>query len=549
MFANLTGSLYDGGSSSSSTFSFGASTSRRSAFPKTNMEVLLDNHFQSRVYTTGDSITGSVRIVTQRDVPFDAFEIVLLGASRTQIDAVSGVRESSHILLKMAMPIAPSAYPVPRVLETGQEYVLPFRFVVPAHLTLGACNHVAKSDRVRDHHVCLPPTMGDGAWERDDMTPDMARVKYVVRARIFRDADSAKHGHPTVVAEATQSVRILPAGIAPDDDELFTSTDDNNNNSRSRGYYTLSKSKSLRKGLLMPLLRTASSKLGCVHATVTEPATPVILSTDGQTASPTAARVSLRFDPTAVDVPPPRITAVSAKLLAHTYFSLGPIVALPNPGTWSSGGVLLERACYYDTSVSLLSRNFGSSENAWEPQVTTSRRDSGYCSDGSPNDDDVAVQNGLDGQASKDAVGISYTTDLLVPLQLPADRKTFLPTFHSCIVSRTYSLQLSVSVAPSSTTSSSRYSKKSGRGNGSSSSSRSSSSSIVGTTTITLTMPIRIIVGSSDRAVGQPDEHGLPSFDAAMEEAEADAFLMPRMLEMPDARFQETSVLPGYGSH
>ncbi|KAF9641047.1 putative arrestin domain-containing protein [Lasiodiplodia theobromae] len=39
-----------------------------------------------------------------------------------------------------------------------------------------------------------------------------------------------------------------------------------------------------------------------------------------------------------------------------------------------------------------------------------------------------------------------YTTDLVVPIQLPPD-KAFVPTFHSCFISRTYRLCISLSLS------------------------------------------------------------------------------------------------------
>lgn len=537
------------------------------------IEVHIDNHYRQKVYTSGDAITGHVRIVTSRNLRFGACEIILLGRARARIDTLNVPVTSCHTFLRLAMPIPELSYPVPRCFEAGREYAVPFHFVVPDHLTLGACSHHADSDVVRDHHVHMPPTMGsdaglvnDGAaWERSDMAPHMASVEYVIRARVHHDATDAdaaavwssrrgstsssatattSSSHKSATAadkpllEAERALRVLPATAAPV--ALLPDPDDRS--------YVLTRSKSLRKGLLVPLLRTAGSKLGCIRASVVDEYTtaasspasspgyslgalppPVVLGPDGHTATPTAACLGLRFDPVTADVPPPRITAVAAKLTAHTFFSIAPITGIPNEASWSHIENVSQRMGYYSTSLSLPVRcDLASLE--WAPHVTTLRRDSGYCSDSPPEATDKTGSG----------VAIAYTAQLAVPLQLPLDRRTFLPTFHSCILSRTYSVQLSVTFAPGSTTSSSAGRRSKNRGGDSSS---------AGTpTTLTLTLPLHIMVAHSE----DPDslDHGsLPTFDAVMEEAEADAHLLPRRLAVPDAQFQETSTLPSYSSY
>lgn len=46
------------------------------------------------------------------------------------------------------------------------------------------------------------------------------------------------------------------------------------------------------------------------------------------------------------------------------------------------------------------------------------------------------------------AAGISYTAEISLPLSLPSEKSTrWLPSFHSCLVSRIYTLELSLSLA------------------------------------------------------------------------------------------------------
>ena len=499
-------------SSSNSEISSLSGYTRRMAFPKSNVQIRFDNHFSSKVYTSGSPVSGTVGITTQRDVRFDSIQILLIGATRTRADGVGSQSESSHTFLKLSMPVPETAYPVPRVLETGRTLNLPFNFVVPHYLTIGACNHHVASEPVRDHHVRLPPSMG--FWERDDMAPDMARVEYSVKARVFREPEM---GGPAVkVMEASQQIRVLPASL--EDPPLSVAKHDKQ--------YRLTKTKTLRKSLL-------AGKLGRVTATAVQPEA-AHLRPDGLGISSTNAQVHLHFEPAAPEIPAPKVTSVSAKVTSHTYFASGPISGFPNLGDWNRS-YSADRRGSYQTSVNLFSQAVD--HFRWTQYANQQRRDSGYSSDaahGTDDDDDVPAaatrrrgsnkskssssSNRRRSAAAATAAGhVGYTAILQVPIKLPLAKKTFLPTFHSCIASRVYVLHLAVTLGSGSSTGSA--------------------------TTINLAVPLQVAVDLADAAL----DAALPSFETAVEDAEVDEYLRPRRLTVPDEQFRETSVLPGYG--
>ena len=470
-------------SSASETGSLSGYASRM-AYPKSQFQVHIDNHFSSKVYTTGSALSGNVTITTQRDVRFDSIQILLMGTSRTRVDGMGTPAESTHTFLKLAMPIPEASYPVPRILETGRTYTIPFNFVVPQHLTIGACNHHVKSDLVHDQHIRLPPTMG--FWERDDMSPEMAKIEYAVKARVFRQPEL--EGNPIKVMEAAQQIRILPASA--EDPPLGITKHDRE--------YRMSKSKTIRKNLL--------GKLGKVFATACQPEA-VSLRSDGLAISSTNAQVQLEFTPAGPGIPPPKVTAVSAKVAAHTYFAAGGIPSLPNLGDWNRSFAVERRGSYF-TSVSLFSQSVDKFK--WMQHIESqARRDSGYSSDHSASGEETGRRR----KSKSSTSPIYHTATLQVPIQLPLPKRTFIPTFHSCIASRAYVLHLSVTL-----------------GSGSSSS------------TISLQVPLQVAVD-----LELQDQGGLPSFESAVEEAEADEYLRPRVLSVPEAQYLSTSVLPGYG--
>lgn len=489
------GTLPSSASASTSDGSGMAGINKKIAFQKSNIEVKFHNHFKHKVYTSGSSVTGDVTITTKREVPFDSIQILLVGNTKTRIDGINSPREVTHTFLKMTMPVPRSAYPVPRTLESGRTYTFPFHFVIPTYLTIGACNHHIVDDQLQDHHVCLPPTMGK--WEKDDMTPQMAQVEYSVKARIYRQPDLSQH--KIKVMEASESLFVLPASA--EHPPLNITKQDK--------LYKMRHSKTLRKGLL-------SGKLGRITAEAAQPQA-AILRPDGLGVSKTQTTIDLMFEPAALDIIPPKITAVSSKLIARTFYSAGSIAQLPNLGDWVNQ-VGIEKRGDYQTSValpSLVAKGDSSRLVRWSQHLSSAmRRDSGYSSGA-----EDESRRGSEGSQQLSSP-IYHTATLEVPIDLAPLllKKTPVPTFHSCIASRVYTLQLTVSLT-----------------------------SGTATNTIHFSLPLQIVVAQDPR-LGLSDE-GLPSFETAIQEAETevDQFFHPRLMQVPEQNYIGNSSLPGYG--
>ncbi|KAJ0164824.1 hypothetical protein CTA2_13106 [Colletotrichum tanaceti] len=462
---------------------------------KQSVEVKINDHYHSKVYTSGSPISGEVTITPGHDSRFDYIQIILIGTSRTRLDAVQIPQLSSHTFLKLEMPIPESAYPVPRMFEAGRAYTFPFNFVIPHHLTISACTHKAQSDYIHDYHMRLPPTLG--GWERDDMAPDMTQVQYAIKARVVRQDELG--GRPTKLMEDTHFIKVLPR--SPEDPPLNITKQD-------RGY-ALSKTKTIRKNIF-------SSKQGYITAATAQPSA-ICLAADGRSASEGSVLVNLKFEPASANILPPKVTTVSAKLQAQTWYGSTPMTKLPNMGD-SQEAYALAQQLAYNTSVSLFSTSVD--KVAWRQQLASpARRDSGYSSDGlregSHSDSDIQNHSQSRRSSKERASPILHRAALQIPFKLPTARRTFIPTFHACLVSRTYTLQLTMVVADSK---------------------------------MNLSIPLQIAL---EPPVQQNIlDMGLPSFDAAMaqqEEAEVDAYFQPRLLQQPAPEFQGNAVLPSYG--
>lgn len=430
---------------------------------KPAISVRLDDHYASKVYTAGSPISGEVRVNAPRDTRFGSVEIAFMGVSSATLIATQVPQRSSHSFLKLTMPIPESDYPHPRVFEQGRAYAIPFNFVVPAQLTLSACKHEAASPQVQDYHMRLPPTMGpgDAAWGKDDLSPETAQIEYFVRVRVLGEREEGCR-RPERIVEMQKAIRVLP--LAPEDAPLEITPIDER--------YTMSKTKTIRKGVL-------SSKLGRVTASASQP--PAIqLSSDGRAATPSGVTIRLAFEPKEPGSEPPKVRSISAKLAASTHYGVTPAKALPDMGTRTQIPIEPPRLSY-KAGMSLLSTDAPGVN--WRPR-TVMRRDSGYSTE----------------HGAEETKGATHEATVYVPLEVPADQKTFLPTFHSCLVSRVYAVQLRLNVGAANTT-------------------------------VQLVVPVQVAVEATEEAMALSNE--------AEAAAEVDEFLRPRVIRVP-------SELPGY---
>ncbi|KAI0132381.1 arrestin [Xylariales sp. AK1849] len=454
-----------------------------------SMTIHLDNHFRNKVYTTSSPLSGHVLIESARDLRFDKLQVMLMGTSKTRLDSIHAPKVTSHTFLKLEMPIPELSYPVPRVFGAGRSYTIPFNFVIPDYLTISACNHDVNTDAVRDHHLCLPPTMG--SWlGKDDFSPEMARTDYSVLARVTREAEAG--GKRTRLSEASQSIMVLPAYAeqAPLD---ITTHDE---------LYKMSRSKTLRKSLF-------SAKTGKITISATQPGA-VMISADGRSASSGKAQLELNFESTSSHTLPPSITGVSAKITAMSYYSGWGVSTLPHMGEWNR---FIDGRGSYSCTTALCSTPVGKAKWRQHLQPQTSRKSS-YSSDMvSDSDRSSCVTDPKPPQNNKGTSPIYHTASLQIPIELPVNKKMFIPSFNSCILSRAYVLRLTVSLSCG------------GRNSN-----------------LTVGVPLQIGVDSTAAFV---DSTGLPTFEAAIEETDADAPLRPRTLSVPNVEF-ERHVLPGY---
>jgi hypothetical protein len=265
---------------------------------------------------------------------------------------------------------------------------------------------------------------GFGGQLLDDMAPEMAKILYVIKVRAvqYRLVDEEE----LLIVDRVKKIRIKPA---------YEEHPPLNVDAADSGY-RLRAEKSIRKSMF-------KGKSGTLVMEAQQPKSlriPGARTDDAPASITTVARVSLRFDPTDEHAQPPKLGSLSSKIKASTYHATTPLKDFPTKRTLAldlTQGV-------YSVTIPLSSRcvtqavwqKHDSSTGTLEP----ARRDSGASLLDTPFDIP---------QPSSTYTGKTfYAAQILVPISLPTNRN-FLPTFHACLISRVYTLSLSLSLGGS----------------------------------------------------------------------------------------------------
>lgn len=459
---------------------------------KVDVDIVVDNHEDGTVYTTFDSISGQVNITAAHAFRFDEIRITFEGSTRTYVENLSPHSTKSrttafHSFLKLTMPIRDSEYPQPRIADAGRTYSFSFNFAVPEQLLPQACTHKCSADHIHHAHLQLPPTLGGamGATDYsvyDDMGPDMSKIKYVIKARVMRSKDSDEK--EVVLAEEMKKVCVVPkVAEAP---PMRTEFGDD---------YVLSKTKSLRKGMF-------SGKLGRITVSAAQPRAITLPSpSPSPTKLPatTMATVDLRFDPHEASSEPPRLGGLTTKIKSVTFFSARPAQEFPTRASMSSS--IESSRGVYKCTVPVSSRCV--ERVAWKKHTAPQRR----------NSDSSTCSSDCSDSASDERP--YYTATILVPISLPS-YKRWVPTFHSCIVSRVYAIDLTLTIHTPGTG--------------------------VPASSVSLHLPVQIAASGNRTGLT-----ALTAAEAHLELQEANEFFTPRFIYVPREEHVGNSVL-AFGS-
>ena len=388
------------------------------------------NNAPAHSYTTLDKIEGEVSITAPSDMRFDTIEISFAGYERTYVENLSTTAPTStkafayRPFLELKQPINTAASPQHRVIQAGRAYKLPFTFVIPEHLLPQACRHATDNDQVREAHLSLPPSLGDlmalgdGKASMDDLAPDMSTVSYAVKVKITRNRESDPK--PIILADVAKKIRVIPAYDELPPLSVPGGKDDD---------YSLRKEKDLKKGMF-------KGKLGRLTVEAAQPSSLRLPAPRAESSCrvTTMATMNLRFDPTEESAHAPRLGQLVTKLKAATFFASVPMREIPSN---SAAFRFDNRRGLFVETLNLSSRNVESVQ--WEKHTATSysARETSVHSVSSA----VSIPEPSSAYNGK----TYYTASILVPITLP-EHKSFVPTFHTCLISRIYLLDFSLSV-------------------------------------------------------------------------------------------------------
>ncbi|CAF9940593.1 MAG: hypothetical protein ALECFALPRED_008766 [Alectoria fallacina] len=397
--------------------------------PKPIIEVTLtDDQKDAFVpqYTSLDEIKGEVSITASCDTSFDDIYITFEGSTRTFVEKIAttsptnGRTEAFHNFVRLVQPMDPSIFPNPRVIEARKTYKFPFTFVVQETLLPQSCTHAKNPGFPGGGHMIPPPSLGDpliaslGKSLMDDMAPDMGTIAYSVRCRMT--SGRGPNGKHKTMAEGSKKLRIIPAMEEQPPLDVKIEGDD-------RYDYKMRREKNIKKGIF-------KGKLGRLVVQSTQPQSlrlPYSKGADADRSPTTMATVNVRFDPIEESSPPPGLNTLQAKLNVATFFTSVPMDEIPSRSSdfhYSSvRGIFVE-------TLNLSSRCLSNIE--WQKHTHSTLLS--HRAPGIPNPSEAYHD------------GPFYTAKVVVPVSLPKGNKVFVPSFHSCLVSRIYALDLYLSV-------------------------------------------------------------------------------------------------------
>ena len=247
-------------------------------------------------------------------------------------------------------------------------------------------------------------------------------VSYALRVIVTRSQGCGSE--PCVIADILRKLRVIPATEIQPPLAVQGAKDSG---------YCLRKEKDIKKGMF-------KGKLGRLTVEVEQPkslSVPAVRSRDSCPVT-TMAAINLRFDPVHDHAKPPRLSGLVSKLKVRTFYSTIPLRSFP---TISPASLYDSHHGTWNETVPLSRRNVES--------VAWTTHDSSIPISQQPRRESVAsiTRDSIPIPSEPPIAKVFYTSQILVPIDLPMNSKAFVPTFHSCLISRTYALDLSLSVS------------------------------------------------------------------------------------------------------
>lgn len=394
-------------------FSWLKEPSRPAAVLTLNIEVK-----DQQTFTTRERIIGKLTIEPVVDTPFEKLEIKLQGISRTYgrriVPHAPDARTvtTAHRFLELTQPDLEHCFPRDKVFRAGRHYNFPFEFAIPDRMLPATCRHVVESPEIHELHTSMPPSFGDQRPdEATDYAPRKASVKYRIVARVFEGAEPAGNSKMKMIACDSECIRFMPSNAMP----MPVPTHIN------------------RAGAFLPLRKLWAKRFGDLAVTSIQASTFRVRKVHSDMwHSGLSGQVKLRlmFIPASDGAEPPRQIELSGIFRTETTSAVSPLIQLPSTDPWL--GPELDR--HTAPSVILSSQAVGTI--TWKKVSAAHTEFSEKCH---------SYEVSPSFKPPRSPCSTSHYSAEIVASLTAAVGCSLVPTFHSCLISRTYIIDLRLS--------------------------------------------------------------------------------------------------------
>ncbi|KAL4964434.1 uncharacterized protein BDV14DRAFT_77505 [Aspergillus stella-maris] len=334
-------------------------------------------------FATSERIEGTVVVVSENHLPFDNMHICFVGEQSTNIPSdTPNMAHHEFLRLKHSAREIEAALPNSKVFKKGIRHEIPFSFVVPDYLTPSACHHA--DPWVKAAHLHMPPSCGDQsiAGFGGKLRDDSAPET----CKVIYSID-VKLERPNSISGVQETImqRRLKIRIKPAIGDVPLPLPESSDES------SLTQERFIHDGARL-------------SATLEQPSCFYLPLRDPIRLISKAVRLLLVYSGSST---PPQIKSLRAQIIATTIYTTTPDASLSYPPP--------KRRDFFKRPINFRDVEVSLSIPAI-PRLSWSQEETG-----------------------------KFTSTLLVPVTLPKD-VSFIPTFHSCLMSRVYTLALQISV-------------------------------------------------------------------------------------------------------
>lgn len=277
----------------------------------------------------------------------------------------------------------------------------PFTFVIPSALPTESCSHVVTDPLVRYAHTALPPSLGGKipcateSNKTDTLTPNAVQIRYCIKATL-QACQQDQEPVPSTIRE----IYVIPTIQSDRPPPAFTPA---TSDSDKPLQLALEKHKSPMKAQI--IRNIFRRKEGRLFSEILQ-AGPLTMHLHRQ--RPTEATIPLRLRYYSASGVHPRLHRLTISMRASTFFGL-------SPSSDISYQTQCQQSSVYTKTLHIATQDMSSI--TWEAVLCPTKTDS--------------------------QIEMTYETLVPVSFSLSPDRP-FVPTFHSCMVGRSYELEFRV---------------------------------------------------------------------------------------------------------